>query len=67
MAIRRKNCLLPIGKIKRNPRNARTHSRAQIRQIAQSIQTFGFGAPVLVDENLTLLAGEGRCLSLIHI
>jgi DNA modification methylase len=61
MAIRRKNCLLPIGKIKRNPRNARTHSRAQIRQIAQSIQTFGFGAPVLVDENLTLLAGEGRC------
>jgi DNA modification methylase len=38
----------------------RTHSKAQIRQIAESIKACGFGAPVLVDETLTLIAGHGR-------
>jgi ParB-like chromosome segregation protein Spo0J len=52
--------LLPIEKIKPNPRNARNHSRAQIRQIAESIQSIGFGAPLLVDENHVLIAGHGR-------
>src|ERR1700722_10034015 len=51
---------LPIQEIKANPRNARTHSKAQIRQIAESIKAFGFGAPVLVDETLTLIGGYGR-------
>ena len=31
-------------------RNARTHSKKQIRQIADSIETFGFTNPVLIDE-----------------
>ena len=52
--------LLSIEEIKANPRNARTHSKAQIRQIADSIKAFGFGAPVLVDETLTLIGGYGR-------
>jgi hypothetical protein len=30
------------------------------RQIAESIKTLGFGAPVLVDETLTLIGGYGR-------
>lgn len=41
-------------------RNARTHSRKQIRQIADSIETFGFTNPVLIDEHRTILAGHGR-------
>lgn len=41
-------------------RNARTHSKKQIRQIAESIQTFGFTNPVLVDDEMTILAGHGR-------
>ncbi len=41
-------------------RNARTHSRKQIRQIAESIGTFGFTNPVLIDERHTILAGHGR-------
>ncbi|MEO1293802.1 MAG: DNA methyltransferase, partial [Pseudomonadota bacterium] len=41
-------------------RNARTHSRQQIRQIADSIETFGFTNPVLVDGAGTILAGHGR-------
>ena len=57
---RRIDRVLAIQKIKPNPRNAHTHSKAQIQQIAGSIKAFGFGAPVLVDETLTLLAGHGR-------
>ena len=43
-----------------NPRNARTHSKRQIRQIADSIHAFGFTNPILVDENGLVLAGHGR-------
>ena len=37
----------------RHPRNARTHSRKQIRQIADSIRNFGFTNPVLIDDERT--------------
>ena len=40
--------------------NARTHSKKQLRQIADSIRTFGFTNPVLIDEENTILAGHGR-------
>ena len=49
-----------IGQIKPHPRNARTHSKKQIRQIADSIRAVGFAAPVLIDEDRVLLAGHGR-------
>ena len=42
------------------PRNARTHSRKQVRQIADSIRRFGFTNPVLIDGERTILAGHGR-------
>ena len=37
--------LLSIQEIKANPRNARSHSKAQIRQIAESIKAFGSVTP----------------------
>jgi len=40
--------------------NARTHTKHQIRQIADSIRTFGFTNPVLVDCNDRIIAGHGR-------
>jgi ParB-like chromosome segregation protein Spo0J len=40
--------------------NARTHSRAQIEQIARSIQRFGFTNPVLISSDNEILAGHGR-------
>ena len=49
-----------LDHIKPHPRNTRTHSKKQIRQIADSIQAVGFAAPVLIDENGVLLAGHGR-------
>ena len=42
--------------------NARTHSDAQVAQIAESIKAFGFTVPVLVDTEGGLIAGHGRVL-----
>jgi DNA modification methylase len=41
-------------------RNARVHSKRQIRQIAESIRTFGFTNPVLVNRSKMIVAGHGR-------
>ncbi len=41
-------------------RNARTHSRKQIKQIAASIERFGFTNPVLVSDAGEIIAGHGR-------
>ncbi len=51
---------LLITSLKPYKRNARTHSNKQIRQIADSIETFGFTNPVLIDSANTILAGHGR-------
>jgi DNA modification methylase len=51
---------LSPGALKPARRNARTHSRKQIRQIAASIERFGFTNPVLIDERAVILAGHGR-------
>ena len=42
--------LRPIASLRPNPRNPRTHSKRQIRQIADSIRAFGFTNPVLIDD-----------------
>ena len=44
-------------------RNARTHSNAQVAQIAASIAEFGFNNPVLVDADGGIIAGHGRVLA----
>jgi len=51
---------LPPDVLKSNPNNARTHSKTQIRQIAASIEAFGFSNPVLIDSRNMIIAGHGR-------
>jgi DNA modification methylase len=51
---------LPIEKLRLYTNNARTHSKRQIRQIADSIKRFGFCNPVLIDEHAQIIAGHGR-------
>lgn len=51
---------LPIDALAAHSSNARTHSKKQIRQIAESIKAFGFNNPVLVDQHCTIIAGHGR-------
>jgi len=50
----------PIDRLIPYARNARTHSEAQIAQIAASIREWGWTTPILVDDNGTVLAGHGR-------
>jgi DNA modification methylase len=42
------------------PGNARSHSRKQLKLIADSITHFGFTNPILVTEDLEVVAGHGR-------
>jgi DNA modification methylase len=52
--------MLAVRALRPYPRNARTHSKKQIRQIASSIQRFGFTNPILVDDEKQIIAGHGR-------
>ena len=51
---------LPLDSLKPYAKNARTHSRKQVKQIADSIRSFGFTNPILIDNANTILAGHGR-------
>src|ERR1700704_5913616 len=50
----------PLDRLVPSPRNARTHSDAQIAEIAGSIRAFGFTNPILVGEHGDIVAGHGR-------
>ena len=50
----------PVRELRPHPNNARTHSKKQLRQIAKSIEKFGFCNPVLVDDAKQIIAGHGR-------
>jgi DNA modification methylase len=52
-----------IDALKPDPANPRRHSKQQIRQIANSIATFGFNVPVLIDAEGKVIAGHGRLLA----
>jgi DNA modification methylase len=52
-----------IGELKPDPANPRRHSKKQIRQIARSIETFGFNVPILIDREGKVIAGHGRLLA----
>ena len=53
----------PVAALKPYPGNARTHSRKQVRQIADSIARFGFTNPVLISDDSEIVAGHGRVLA----
>lgn len=44
-------------------RNSRTHSEAQVAQIAASIKEFGWTNPILIDGDNGIIAGHGRLLA----
>jgi len=55
--------LWPIDKLVPYSKNPRTHSEAQVAQIAASIAEFGFNCPILVDSKAGIVAGHGRLLA----
>ena len=58
---------IALGEFTPNPHNARTHSKKQIGQIANSIRQFGWTNPVLVDEFKVGIAGHGRAEAARHL
>ena len=54
---------LPTDTLIPYARNTRTHSEAQVAQIAGSIREFGFTNPVLIDAENGIIAGHGRVLA----
>jgi DNA modification methylase len=51
---------IDVSRLRPYPKNARTHSKKQIRQIADSIRRFGFTNPVLLGDDNEIIAGHGR-------
>ncbi len=54
---------LPLEALVPYARNSRTHSDAQVAQIAGSIREFGWSNPILVDGDGGIIAGHGRVLA----
>ena len=50
----------PIDEIRPDPANPRLHSKNQIRKLANSIKTFGFNVPILIDSERNIVVGHGR-------
>src|SRR3981189_3404188 len=50
----------PPDRLTPSPRNARTHSAAQVAEIAGSIRAFGFTNPILAGDDGDVIAGHGR-------
>jgi ParB family chromosome partitioning protein len=53
----------PVAKLLPYVSNSRTHSDAQVAQIAASIKEFGWTNPILIDGDNTIIAGHGRLLA----
>lgn len=51
---------IPLGSLKPDPRNPRTHSKNQVQQIADSIGNSGYFNPILVEEDSVIICGHGR-------
>src|SRR5436190_4553980 len=51
---------MPVAGLRPYGQNVRTHSKKQIRQIADSIRKFGFTNPVLISDDDEIIAGHGR-------
>ena len=51
---------LPISQIRPDPNNPRLHGKRHVRQLAKSIEAFGFNAPILIDHEGQIVAGHGR-------
>src|ERR1043166_9488083 len=52
--------MLPLRGLKPAHRNARTHSKKQVQQLAHAIKRFQVISPLIVDDRGRLLAGHAR-------
>lgn len=57
----------PLTRLSPYAHNARIHSAEQVAQIAESIRTFGFNNPILVDAQGGIIAGHGRYAAAVKL
>jgi 16S rRNA G966 N2-methylase RsmD len=57
----------PIGELRLDERNPRAHSKRQIRQLADSIEEFGFIGAVVIDGQGNIIAGNARVLACLQL
>lgn len=55
---------MKIAELHAPEKNVRVHTEAQIKEFEKSIRMFGQLRPIVVDENNTILAGNGLCVTL---
>lgn len=53
----------PVDSLRLDPLNPRAHTDKQVQQIANSILSFGFNVPILIDQDRNIIAGHGRLLA----
>lgn len=58
---------VPLTSLRPYVRNARHHSRKQVKAIAASVREFGFTNPILIDEAGEIIAGHGRFEAAQHL
>ncbi len=56
-------CYRAVGELSLSPRNARTHSAEQIKQVANSVAQFGFINPIVIDSHNSIVAGHARLMA----
>jgi ParB-like chromosome segregation protein Spo0J len=59
--------MVATRKLRPNKRNARTHSKKQIQQLAAVISRFGWTYPIITDEVLEIICGEARWRAAIEL
>ncbi|MGB7407664.1 MAG: site-specific DNA-methyltransferase [Pontixanthobacter sp.] len=52
--------MVPLGKLKPDPKNPRKHSRHQIDELKRGFETLGFNTAITIDDDYNILAGHGR-------
>lgn len=55
--------LMAVSALRPDPRNPRTHDEAQVRKLVTAIREVGWTNPILVDGDMTILAGHGRLMA----
>jgi hypothetical protein len=59
--------LVPVGELRPDPANPRTHSEAQVAKLAEAIRTVGWTNPIIADDDGTILAGHGRLRAALRL
>lgn len=64
--VSRENITMHVDQLQPYPKNARTHSDYQIKQLADFIKSVGYIDPIIIDETDMILAGHGRALAALR-